>query len=453
MKSRMKDTLLLVGNEGSDRGHLHSIFESQYYLLESETAAQGALLLAQNKDCIAAVIADLTEEDFKNLPALVEASRGSSDMGVPVICVVTVSRTKQLSEERAFLMGATDVVRRPYTPITIQQRVQILVDFFHQRLSMEQLVEDQNKVILNANQTILDTLSALLEHRSIESGNHILRIRQLTKILLQEIARCYPEYKLTENDIDCISSASALHDIGKISIPDAILNKPGKLTEEEFSLMKTHTTLGSQMVEHLGDLGDMVFLRYAYNICLYHHERWDGKGYPTGIAGENIPICAQVVGLADVFDALTSPRVYKDAIGDEKAGNMIFNGECGEFSPKVLECFKQARHAMVQKARQYADGLSPKSEQIRMPLPDPLHQIIPLNALQLSQLKYQSLLHYVNDTVIELDIDNQVFHVVHNPNPDFVSLFLKATPSVRSPVRARRLLGAAASSQNLSLEL
>lgn len=172
-------------------------------------------------------------------------------------------------EEAAFLLGAADVVRKPYTSLSIQRRVQILVDLYLHQWHLNKLVEDQSKTIRNTNQTMVDTLSAIIEHRSTESRNHILRLRRFTQILLHEVARSCPEYELNEDSIDRISSASALHDIGKISIPDVILNKPGALTPEEFEVMKTHTTVGGQLTEQIGDIGDPMYLRYIYNICLF----------------------------------------------------------------------------------------------------------------------------------------------------------------------------------------
>lgn len=426
MKSRLKDTLLLIGSGESDRARLHDIFEARYYLLEAETAEQGIMLLKQNSECIAAVLADIPLAREEDVRALVAASNPETTDEIPVILFIVPSGTGS-NEEYAFVLGAADVVLKPYTNLSVQRRVQVLVDLYSHRWHLEKLVEDQSDTIRKANQTVLDTLSAVIEHRSTESGNHVLRIRRLTRILLQEVALCCPEYRLDETGIDTISSAAALHDIGKISIPDSILNKPGKLSPQEVEVMRTHTTVGSRLVEHLEGLGDIMYLRYAYNICLYHHERWDGGGYPKGLSGDDIPICAQVVGIADAFDALTTDRVYKPAYGYDVAVNMILNGECGVFSPKLLECFKHVKQELIDLARQYADGYSPKSDQIRVPLPDPEYSHHPLTAVQLSQLKYQTLLHHFNDTVIELDVDNRTFHVVHNPNPDFVSILSNAS--------------------------
>ena len=426
MKSSMKDTLLLVGDAASDRTELHAIFESDYNLLEADNAAQGIMLLEQNSQCIAAVLTDIPLTDEAGLRSLVAACQPSAENRIPVVCLVTPIGTGQ-REETAFLLGAADVVQKPYTGISIRHRIQVLVDLYMHQWHLEKLVEEQNKTIRNTNQVMVDTLSAIIEHRSTESGNHVLRIRRFTQILLQEVARCCPEYELDESSIDRISTASTLHDIGKISIPDGILNKPGTLTPEEFEIMKTHTTVGGQLTEQIGDIGDPMYLRYIYNICLYHHERWDGRGYPKGLKENEIPICAQVVGLVDAYDALTTPRVYKPAFSHEKAVNMILNGECGAFSPKLLECFKRVRQSFEELAHLYADGYSPKSDQLRIPLPGPVHKVHALNALQLSQLKYQTVLHHMNDTVIELDVDNRTYHVVYNPDPDFVTLFTNAS--------------------------
>lgn len=420
MKSRLKDTLLLVGNENSDRGNLHAVFESSYYLLEAESAVQGAMLLQQNSQCIAAVVADIPLAD-EEIRALVAAGSPNTESEIPVIILVTPNG-KGEQEELAFLMGAADVVRKPYTGISIQRRVQVLVDLYLHRWHLERMVQEQSQTIRHTYQTMVDAMSAIIEHRSSESGNHVLRLRGLTRILLQEVERCCPEYELNEQLVDTISAAASLHDIGKIAIPDAILNKPGPLSREEFEVMKTHTTVGAEMISQLEGLGDLLDLRYAYNISLYHHERWDGRGYPKGLREDEIPICAQVAGITDAFDALTTPRVYKPAYPYETAVNMILNGECGAFSPKLLECFKHVRKALIGLAQQYADGYSPKSDAITAPLPGPVEKNYALDAMQLSQLKYQTLLHHLNDTIMELDVDNRVYHIVYNPNPDFLSV-------------------------------
>ncbi|MBE6962929.1 MAG: diguanylate cyclase [Ruminococcaceae bacterium] len=421
MISRLKDTLLLIGSASSDRPRLREIFQASFDLLEAENIHQARMLLEQNGGCIAAVLADLPLTNTDDLRTLATCCHQGSPNEIPIILFVTPTGAGE-QEELAFALGATDVVLRPYTPTIALRRVQVIIDLFLHKWHLEKLVDEQSRTIRNTNQIMLDALSAIIEHRSTESGNHVLRIRRFTEILLEEVAAFCPEYGLNENSIGIIASAAALHDIGKISIPDSILNKPGRLTQEEFDIIRTHTTIGGRLVENLSGMGDPEYLRYAYNIALYHHERWDGKGYPCGLKDNEIPICAQVVGLADAFDALTSHRVYKPMLPYDQAFNMIVNGECGVFSPRLLECFKHVRPQFVELAHQYADGYSPKSDHITMPLPAPEWKRHALDSLQLSQVKYQALLHYLDATVLELDLDHDLYHVVYNPNPDLDSI-------------------------------
>ncbi len=422
MNTRAKDALLLVGDAHSDRESLRRIFEDKLYILEAGSASQGALLLKQNRQYIAAVIADVPLSDPEQLRLLVDAAEADAQDRIPVIALIQPLGTGE-NEEYAYILGAADVVKKPYTTLSIRRRVEILVDLYLHQWDLERLAQKQKETIQRNHQIMVDTLSSIIEHRSTESGNHVLRIRRFTHVLLHAVAESCPEYGLDNDTIDIISSAAALHDIGKISIPDSILNKPGALTPEEYLTIQEHTTIGSQMVDGLKEMGDTKFLRYIYNITLYHHERFDGKGYPQGLAGDEIPICAQVVGLTDAYDALTTQRVYKPAYPHEIAVNMILNGECGSFSPKLLECFKRVRKEFKQLAQQYADGYSPKSDDIRLPLPGPEAQSIALTSQQLFRSKYQAILHHLGDTVIEMDITDRIYHVVYSPNPDFTALF------------------------------
>ena len=417
MKSRLKDTLIIACDKTEDRAELRVIFEPYYNLLYSENLEQAALLLAQNNACVAALLVDVENINDEGVRAVNRAAFRGSDNEIPILSLIQADDNGE-REELAFARGASDVITKPYAPTSIRRRVKVLVDLHLNKWHLQTLVEEQNKTIRNSNQVMLDALSAIIEHRSTESGNHVLRIRSYTKVLLEAVAQSFDEYDLNENTIDIIAGAAALHDIGKISIPDAILNKPGRLTDEEYEVIKTHTTVGADLIRNLTGMGDVEYLRYAYNIALYHHERWDGNGYPYGLSGDDIPICAQVVGIADVFDALITPRVYKHAFPCEQAISMIINGECGAFSPGLIECFKIVRTQFVELAHRYADGYSPKEDSITVPLPGPNRKSNDLNASQLSLLKYQTLLHYTNDTVLEIDMDTGLFHMVYNPNPD-----------------------------------
>ena len=415
----MLDTLLLACGSQESRAMLSSIFQESYNLLEGENSQQSLLLLSQNSHCIAAVLLDLTVPNKGGHTLLRDITEDSQLSEIPLL--VILNGASRIDEATAFSMGADDVIIQPCDPVVTQSRVQTIVDLNRHRWHLQELLDEQADILRHSNEVMVDALSSIIEYRSVESGQHILRIRRFTRILLEEVARTCPEYNLDQTTIDIISSAAALHDIGKIAIPDSILNKPGRLTADEWDVMRTHALTGSHILESLSGYGNKEYLRYAHNICHYHHERWDGKGYPEGIAGDDIPICAQVVGLADAYDALTNARVYKEAFPLDRAANMILNGECGLFSPKLLDCFKQVTPQMAALATEYADGHSPKSDHITVPLPGPTAQNGP-DTLHMTQMKYHALLHYLGVTVAEADLDQGLFHVVYNPDPNLSAL-------------------------------
>ena len=411
----MRDTLLIACGSASSRAQLRMIFGESFNLLEAETGKQALLLLEQNLHCTAAVLLDMTVRG-KGGHTVMSSSRLSE---IPLLVILNGS--SQMDEPEAFANGANDVIMLPCDPLVIQSRVQTIVDLHRHKWHLQELLDEQALILRHSNEVMVDALSSIIEYRSVESGQHILRIRRFTRILLEEISRTCPEYNLTPELIDMISSAAVLHDVGKIAIPDSILNKPGPLTTEERITMQTHALTGCRILESLAGTGNEEYLRYAHNICHYHHERWDGSGYPEGLAGEDIPICAQVVALADVYDALTADRIYKKAYSFDRAANMILNGECGVFSPKLLDCFKQVSPQMVALAQEYADGRSPKSDHITTPLPGPTPQTGP-DSLQMTRMKYNALLHHLNAVVAEADLDHGIYHIVYNPDPNLAAL-------------------------------
>ena len=422
----VRDTLLLACGTTSSRGALRSIFEDSFNILETDNSHQTLLFLHQNHPCIAAVLLDTTDPQKNSDNILKEMERFLFLDEIPVIYIAPNKSAQVVSS--AFEQGASDVIFPDSDPTVIQHRVQTLVDLFRNKWHLEDVVEEQEAILRRSNEAMVDALSSIIEYRSVESGQHILRVRHFTKILLEDIARCCPEYKLTKETIEIISSASALHDVGKIAIPDAILNKPGKLTADEWLIMKSHTTSGCHIIESLSELGNQEYLRYAHNICHYHHERWNGGGYPEGLAGDEIPICAQAVGLADMYDALTTKRVYKDAFSYEQAANMILNEEGGTFSPKLLACFKHVLKAFESLAKDYADGKSPNAEEFNVTLPGPDYQS-GLDTLQMTQSKYLSLLHHVNSTALEIDLDKRMYHTIYSPHLDLAPICSCATVS------------------------
>lgn len=218
----------------------------------------------------------------------------------------------------------------------------------------EQMLEKEKNNLL-----MVEILSNIVEFRNGESGLHVLHIRVLTEILLKRLLKITNQYKLSASSVALITNASALHDIGKISIPESILNKPGRLTPEEYEIMKTHSAIGARILENAPYHQQEELIQIAHDICRWHHERYDGRGYPDGLKGEEIPISAQVVSLADVYDALTSVRVYKPAYPHQTAMQMILNGECGAFNPLLLQCLVEAGpHIEKELKVRSTDGIS-----------------------------------------------------------------------------------------------
>lgn len=415
----VRDTLLLACGSLESRTILREIFEDSFNLLESANSQQTSMLLKQNHLCIAAVLLDTTDPAVLDLDILAKLKDYEPIHEIPFIIMIKEHDPEIIS--KAFGWGAVDVIDSHCDPFIIHRRVGNIVDLYYHKWHLEDVVKEQEELLQHSNDTLVDALSSIIEYRSVESGQHILRIRHFTKLLLEEIARCCPEYRLTDRTIRIISSASALHDIGKIAIPDSILNKPGKLTKEEWVTMRTHTLSGCRILETLHELGNQEYLRYAHNICHYHHERWDGGGYPEGIMGDDIPICAQVVGLADAYDALTAERPYKKKLPCSLAASMILNGECGSFSPKLLECFKHITDRYESLAQAYADGQSPKNESFDVSLPGPDYQH-DISTLQSTQAKYLTLLHHLDCTALEIDLDQDVYHSIYNPHMDLAPL-------------------------------
>ena len=216
---------------------------------------------------------------------------------------------------------------------------------------LEQIYEKERQ-----NSLMIDILSHIVEFHNGESGMHVRNIHILTKLLLKHLAQVTDKYPLTGEQIALIITASALHDIGKIDIPDEILNTPGRLTDEEFAIMKTHTTIGSEMLKKMPAFESEPLIKMAYGVCRWHHERFDGRGYPDGLKGDEIPIGAQIVALADVYDALTSERVYKKAFPHEKAVEMILAGECGVFNPLLMQCLRDIAPVMQEELKNAGDA-------------------------------------------------------------------------------------------------
>ncbi len=342
-----RDTILVVDDMEVNRAILCEIFKEDYRMLEAEDGVEAMKLIEDEKERLAIILLDIVMPNMDGFEVL-EAIADSVMKKVPVILIT--GDTTLLPEEKGYSASVADVIRKPFVPHVIKRRIENVITFWDHKNNLEHLVKKQteklekrNQQLKETNSKIIDTLATVVEFRDSESGEHIQRIKGFTEILLNYVVKYYGEYHISEEQVEKIVQASAMHDVGKVAIPDNILLKPGKLTADEFEVMKLHTVKGCEIINTISFMNDKEFFQYCYEICRNHHERYDGRGYPDGLKGEEIPIAAQVVSLADVYDALVSERVYKAAYEPEVAFEMIMNGECGIFSPKLLECFRMAK--------------------------------------------------------------------------------------------------------------
>ncbi len=347
-----KKTLLIADDAEINRRVLQLIFEEQFDVLEAGDGEETIRILEEQNDKIVMLFLDLIMPKKSGLEVMEYMQEKGYMSRIPVIMITGESTAE--TDVKAYEYGVSDIIYKPFETKVVMRRALNIMELFESRLNMEKTLERRTKALHEAhrqlersNEFLINALSSVVEFRSQESGEHIKRVKYFTRILLNYMQKFYPEYGLTNEQINLMVNASALHDLGKIAIPDSILLKPGKLTPDEYEVMKTHTTRGCEILEKFKQ-EDSEFYHYCYDICRYHHERYDGKGYPDGLAGEDIPIWAQVVSIVDVYDALVSKRVYKMPYASNEAIRMIHDGECGVFSPKILECFDLAKEGLME---------------------------------------------------------------------------------------------------------
>ncbi len=334
-----KERILIADDSAMNRAILTEMLGDGYEILEAEDGRQAVSIL-QTDASIDLLLLDIMMPNMDGFDVLTMMNKYHWIDEIPVIMISAENASSFV--ERAYDLGATDYISRPFDMAVVRRRVINTLMLYAKQKRLVRLVAEQVYEKEKSSSTMINILSHIVEFRNAESGLHVLHIQTATDILLRTLVQKTDKYGLTAADIFLIRTASALHDIGKISIPESILNKPGKLTKEEFETMKTHTTIGADILDKLPFQQESELVKTAYSICRWHHERWDGRGYPDGLKGDEIPIAAQVVALADVYDALTSERCYKKAFDHDTAVQMILNGECGQFNPLLLECLTSA---------------------------------------------------------------------------------------------------------------
>ncbi len=343
-----KNCILIVDDDFINRELLKDIFSPQFNFEEADNYKEGLAQIERHLDKLCAIILDTQMTEMSAIELLKHLSAQGITERIPTFLI-----TAQIDEAlvtAAYNLGIMDVVLKPITPIVIQKRVKTVIELFNAREVLSKTVQGQEerlsanaKRIDELHRGTIEALATAIEFRDIESGEHVSRIYGMTKYILLHTA--FGE-GLTEEEIEDIARGAIMHDIGKIAISDVILNKPGKLTKEEFNIMKQHTVKGAELLEQIYQIQLHDSYRHACDIARHHHERWDGNGYPDRLVGDEISIASQVASIVDVYDALVSVRVYKNAYEPDVAVNMIKNGECGVFNPKLLECFLEAEPVM-----------------------------------------------------------------------------------------------------------
>lgn len=344
--TQTKQDILIVDDSEMNRAILAEMLGRDYIIHEAENGEEALQILRQYGTAISLVLLDIPMPVMDGFGVLQHMAEEYWIKDIPVIMISSDDSAETV--KKAYEMGVSDYISRPFDAQVVYRRVSNTIKLYARQHRLITMLSEQVREKDKNNSMMVSILSQIVEFRNGESGSHVVHIKQLTKMLLEQLQRKDTAYTVTSSDLLLIPLAAALHDIGKIGIDEKILNKPGKLTREEFEIMKTHTVIGADMLESLTLYQEDPLVRIAHDICRWHHERFDGKGYPDGLKKDDIPLSAQVVSLADVYDALVSERVYKKAFSHEKAIQMILNGECGTFNPVLLECLLDIQRQLKQ---------------------------------------------------------------------------------------------------------
>ncbi len=365
-----KQKILIVDDSEMNRSILVDILEDQYDVVEAGNGAEAISILSQRREEFSLLLLDIMMPEMDGFAVLDYINQYHWNDTFAVMMISADDSPANI--KRAYDLGAFDYIGRPFDSTIVLRRISNTMFLYARQRRLENIIAEQFQEQEKNNKLMISILSHIVEFRNGESGLHVLHVNTITELLLKQLVRRTDRYALSKQDIALISTASSLHDIGKISISDKILNKPGRLTAEEFEVIKTHSAIGAQMLLELpAQQQDQPLVKVASEICRWHHERYDGGGYPDGLKGEQIPISAQVVALADVYDALTSVRCYKNAYSHDEAIKMILEGQCGAFNPLLLQCLREIAGTLVQELQaaardEQAKGLRNKIDYDRL---------------------------------------------------------------------------------------
>ena len=341
-----KKKIIVIDDVEMNRMILKEAFKKEFEVLEGENGAVGLEKIWANQDELAAIFLDIIMPEMDGFGVLQELNINSLIQKIPVFLITTDATSAVI--ERAYDYGAVDVIPKPFNIMVIKRRVQNMIEFFEAKrqsdsdiVQIDQVLQMQREDLNQAVGSLIGYVCEAIESRSIDESDHVNRVRKMTRALAKEFAIQHPEFGLKDDIIDSIANASVLHDIGKVYVREEILSKAANLPPEEMAQIQVAPTYGAKLLNRVQGIPE-PFFTFAKEICRSHMERWDGKGYPDGLKENQIPLSAQLAGLAEAYDVLISTRVYKKAYSHDKAVKMIMDGECGTFNPDLIECLKKA---------------------------------------------------------------------------------------------------------------
>ena len=351
----MKEQILIINDDKVETAALNRVLSEEYSCVLAMNVKDAIRSLEKSEHDFLVIIIRLAMKPMSGLRFVEILSENKKIDTLPII--VTSETEDDGDLERCFELGVVDYMSKPFDPQRIRRCISRNIRTFNKFRRLGEQIEEknsslkedyaelekQNSDLKEAQTTVLEILGTVVEYRNLEDSNHVRRVARFTEILGKQMKQSFSDTGLDDHTIKVYTKASMLHDIGKICIPDSIMLKPGKMTDDEFEIMRSHTTKGIELLESIKTSWDDEYGKAAEEICRWHHERYDGRGYPDGLMGDDIPISAQLVSIADTYDALVSDRVYKKAYSKSEAFKMITEGECGVFSPKLVEAFRQAR--------------------------------------------------------------------------------------------------------------
>lgn len=340
MNSEQKDTILIVDDIETNREILEAILQDTYHTVSVASGISAISEMFSGVVLPSIVLLDIMMPEMDGYAVLEMMKKSPLTEHIPVIFITAADATS--NETRGLGLGAVDYISKPFNPEIVKARIATHLRLYHYSVSLERMVREKVDELIRSKEKMLETMANIIEYRNLESGSHVKRTSDLTRIMAECLcANPKLNHHVSRSEVDIMANAAPLHDVGKVAIADDILLKPGKLTTEEFEIIKTHTTIGGEIIKSMMDENEDKYLKFCQEIATCHHERWDGKGYPNGVSGEDIPLVARIVAVVDVYDALVSERVYKSAMTHEQAIEILNEGSGTQFDPVMIEALNQ----------------------------------------------------------------------------------------------------------------